>query len=161
MSLILRDPTLLDTALCAAVLVEEDRAQWYEFTGETYDPERIAIECWSYSGPRWAICDETGGMALAVAGCRRMRPHVYQSWFLSSELLWAHGRKVTEITRSVMLKMLETGAHRIETLALESRHKARAWYEAVGLHFEATFPNYGVSGANAVQYAIYSTPEKQ
>ena len=161
MRLVLRDPTLLDTALCATFLLAEDQQQWKEFTGVEFDANQVAMECWSYSGPRWAICDNETGDVLAVAGCRLMRPHVYQSWFLSGEALWTHGRDVTSITRAVMLKMLETGAHRIETLCLESRHKARAWYEQVGLHFEATFPNYGASGATAVQYAIYMPAEKQ
>jgi hypothetical protein len=160
MSLILRDPTLVDTALCAMNLIEGDLEQWREFTGSAITVDAIAAECWSYTGPKWAICDETG-TALAVAGCRLVRRGVYQSWFLSGTELWAYGKKVTEITRQVMLQMLDVGgAHRIETICLESRHQARSWYEAVGLHFEAVFPNYGVSGANAVQYAIYRTPEQ-
>jgi len=163
MSLTLREPTLMDTALCAMNLIPEDREQWVEFGSWSpcldYDADKAATECWGYIGPKWAICDETG-MALAVAGCRMMRSGVYQSWFLSGQELWTHGRKVTEITRQVMLEMLDRGAHRIETLCLESRAQARAWYEQVGLHFEAVFPNYGISGANAVQYAIYRNPEK-
>lgn len=160
MSLVLRDPNLLDTALCAVNLIEADRAQWIEFGGPHYSSaDAIALECWNYPGPKWAICDETG-MALAVAGCRRMRPHVYQSWFLSGNELWAHGKAVTAVTRKVMQGMLEDDAHRIETLCLASRKDARSWYVQVGLHFEAEFQNYGVSGAAAAQYAIYRTPEK-
>lgn len=158
MSLILRDLTLIDTALCALKLVQEDREQWEELTGRPYDADAIALECWGYAGPKWAICDEEG-MPLAAAGCRLMRPNVYQSWFLSGEELWTHGKKVTEITRKVMLQMLETGAHRIETLCLERRQKTRAWYVQVGLHFEAEFVNYGATGAGAVQYAIYGKTE--
>ena len=120
----------------------------------------MAAECWGYTGPRWAICDSDTGMALAVAGCRLMRPGVYQSWFLSGTELWTYGEKVTQITRQGMLQMLDTGAHRIETLCLESRRRTCRWYERVGLHLEATFPGYGVSGANAVQYAVYRAPEK-
>lgn len=159
MSLILRDPNLLDTALCAFNLIEADRDQWYEFNGAPYSADAVALECWNYAGPKWAICDETG-MALAVAGCRRTRPHVYQSWFLSGNELWAHGKAVTEITRKVMQAMLADDAHRIETLCLASRKEARAWYTAVGLSFEAEFQNYGVTGAAAAQYAVYRTPEK-
>lgn len=153
MSLVLRDPNLMDTALCAMRLIDEDKGQWYEFTGQPFDADAVALECWNYPGPKWAICDETG-MALAVAGCRRLRPHVYQSWFLSGQELWAHGAKVTEVTRGVMLGMLDDGAHRIETLSLATRKKAHSWYEAVGLHYEARFDNYCVSGADAVQHVI-------
>lgn len=160
MSLILRTPNLLDIALCAEKLIAADREQWIEFGGCAYqDPGVIASECWNYLGPKWAICDESG-MPLATAGCRLMRHGVYQSWFLSGQELWTHGRKVTEVTQRAIRETLETRAHRIETLCLESRREARSWYEQVGLHFEAVFPNYGASGANAVQYAIYRTPEK-
>lgn len=159
MTLMLRDPNLIDAALCAANLLIGDRDQWGEFTGQPFSADAVALECWNYPGPKWAICAEDG-MPLAVAGCRRMRPHVYQSWFLSGAELWTHGKAVTEITRKVMLEMLADDAHRIETLCLASRADARSWYEDVGLHFEAEFPNYGISGAAAVQYAIYRTPEK-
>lgn len=153
MSLILRDPNLVDTALCAMNLRQDDQEQWYSFTGTAWSADAVALECWNYPGPKWAICTEDG-MPLAVAGCRWMRPGVYQSWFLSGTELWAHGKAVTEITRKVMLEMLDTGAHRIETLCLASRKDARAWYEAVGLHFEAEFKNYGVSGETAAQYVV-------
>lgn len=156
MSLILRDPNLVDTALCAMNLISADRDQWYEFTGVPWCADAVALECWGYSGPKWAICTEDG-MPLAVAGCRRMRKYVYQSWFLSGTELWTHGKKVTEVTRKAMLEMLAGGAHRIETLCLASRKETRAWYEAVGLQFEAEFPKYGVSGTTAVQYAITRT----
>ena len=156
--MILREPTLIDTALCAMNLIEEDRKQWIEFAGEQYaDPSLIAYECWSYPGPRWAICDEEG-MALAVAGCRLARRGVYQTWFLSGNELWTHGKRVTEVTQRVMREVLATRAHRIETICLESRGTTRAWYEKVGLHYEGLLPYYGVTGANAVQYAIYRTP---
>lgn len=153
MSLILRDPNLVDTALCAMNLREDDRAQWYAFTGYDYSADAVALECWNYPGPKWAICGEDG-LPLAVAGCRLMRIGVYQSWFLSGTELWTHGKAVTEITRKVMLEMLDTGAHRIETLCLASRKDARRWYEDVGLHFEAEFKHYGTSGETAVQYVI-------
>lgn len=154
MSLILRDPNLVDTALCAMNLLQTDADQWLEFGGTAYfNRDVIALECWNYPGPKWAICTEDG-MPLAVAGCRRMRQHVYQSWFLSGHELWTHGKAVTDVTRKVMLEMLAGDAHRIETLTLASRKEARSWYESVGLHFEAEFPNYGISGAAAAQYAI-------
>lgn len=153
MSLILRDPNLIDVVLCAMNITRADREQWEAFTGLPYSSADVAIECWRYDGPKWAICTEDG-MPLAVAGCRRMRPKVYQSWFISGEELWTHGKKVTEVTRKVMLEMLDTGAHRIETLCLAHRKDARAWYEQVGLHFEAEFKNYGASGQTAVQYVI-------
>lgn len=160
MSLILRKPNLMDVALCASKLIEADREQWCEFgVIDKWDASAVALECWSYAGPKWAICGEDG-MPLAVAGCRRMRRHVYQSWFLSGNELWTHGKKVTEVTQFVMREMLAGDAHRIETLCLASRSDARSWYETIGLHFEAEFPNYGVSGAAAAQYAIYRTPEK-
>lgn len=154
MSLILRSPNLVDTALCAMNLITADCEQWVEFCGFDYSsPDAIALECWRYPGPKWAICTEDG-MPLAVAGCRQMRPHVYQSWFLSGHELWTHGKKVTEVTSKVMREMLADDAHRIETLCLASRKDTRAWYEQVGLHFEAEFSNYGISGQAAAQYAI-------
>lgn len=154
MSLILRDPNLIDTALCAMNLILADREQWEVFGGPHYSfPDNIALECWGYAGPKWAICTEDS-MPLAVAGCRRMRKGVYQSWFLSGTELWTHGKAVTDITRKVMHQVLAGGAHRIETLCLAHRKDTRAWYEQVGLHFEAEFPNYGESGQAAVQYAI-------
>lgn len=158
MSLILRDPNLMDTVLCAMNLILMDRVQWAEFSGRPFVADEVALECWNYPGPKWAICEEDG-MPLAVAGCRRMRSSVYQSWFLSGVQLWTHGRAVTEITQKVMRGMLADDAHRIETLCLADRKDTRSWYEQIGLHFEAEFPNYGVSGLTAAQYAVYRTPE--
>ena len=153
MSLILRDPTLIDTALCAMNLRRDDQDQWCELGHEAWYPDLVATECWGYPGPKWAICSEDG-MPLAVAGCQLLRKGVYRTWFLSGEELWTHGKAVTDITRKVMLEMLASDARRIETLCLASRKDARSWYEKVGLYFEAEFPNYGVTGKTVAQYAI-------
>jgi len=157
--LTLREPNLIDIALCAANLIPEDRDQWQELTGQPYDPSAVASECWGYAGPKWAICAEDG-LPLAVAGCRLMRPHVYQSWFLSGPELWTHGGEITALTRNVMMRVLHgtdghPGANRIETLCLADRCKTRAWYEQVGLHLEAEFKQYGTSGRDFVQYTVH------
>lgn len=160
MSLLLRSPNSMDIAIVAHQLLKSDVEQIEALTGAPYDADAVTARCLRYSGPKWAIVNARDNMPLAVAGCIRLRPHVYQTWFLSMPELWVHGKKVTEVTRKVMLEMLADDAHRIETLCLASRKEARSWYDAVGLHFEAEFLSYGANGEAFVQYAIHRTPEK-
>lgn len=156
MSLVLRDPSLVDVALCAMNLIDDDRRQWMAFTGETgYDPNKAALACWSAPGPKWAVCDETN-MPLAVGGCSLLRPNVYESWFLSGNELWeTYPDDVTRITKQVVRGMIDSGAHRVQTIVLEDRKRTRAWYDRVGLHYEGVLPYYGANGENAAVYAAY------
>jgi hypothetical protein len=157
MSLILRNPNLVDVALSAMNLIDDDRRQYEAFKGDAYDANDAAIQCWTAPGFKWAICDESG-LPLAVAGCELLRPSVYQTWFLSGNEIWeTYAEDLTAIVRKVKNLMLSEDAKRIQTICLESRTKTRAWYEKVGMHFECVLPYYGVNGESAVMYAAYRT----
>lgn len=159
MSLILRDPNLVDLALSAMNLIDDDRRQYEAFTGKPYNADEVALQCWSYPGMKWAICDESG-LPLATAGVHRLREHVYETWFLSGNEIWqTYAEDLTRIVHKVRGDMLHFGgcARRIQTICLESRGATRRWYEKVGMHFECVLPYYGVNGENAVMYAAYRT----
>ena len=63
---------------------------------------------------------------------------------------------VTRCTIEVIQGMLKAEhVHRIETLVLASREKARAWYNTVGLEYESTLRNFGVNGEDAALYVAF------
>ena len=148
--LILRAAKMLDLAWVLEDLIQDERAQLEEFTGDPYDAAGVAAYTWGLRGPRWALCDEYD-RPLGVAGLERLRPGVYRSWFYSTERLWTY-TDVTTVTKGVIDAMLADDAHRIETIALEDRHQSRRWYERLGLRLEATLQGFGATGRNAVLY---------
>jgi hypothetical protein len=66
MSLILRNPNLVDVALSAMNLIDDDRRQYEAFTGDAYDANEVPqSSAGQHPGLKWAICDESG-LPLAV-----------------------------------------------------------------------------------------------
>ena len=63
------------------------------------------------------------------------------------------GKEVTKYARDTLNDLVRGQQHiRIETLCLEEREKARAWYPQIGLQYESTLAGYGAKGQSAVIY---------
>jgi hypothetical protein len=137
--------------LVCSDLPAEERAVVEAITGEAYNSDAAAIRASNFPGPAWAI--EADGMPIVVGGFIPQRKGVYQTWFYATNTAWErHGRRVTWIVRDLILRMLVEHAHRIETVTLADRSRARRWYETIGLQHESTLPGYGASREDAVLY---------
>jgi hypothetical protein len=80
---------------------------------------------------------------------------------LARDLAWTHyGREVTELVHNSIRDILAEGvAHRVETVTLASRNRARDWYSKIGLQFETTLRKYGSRGDDAVLYVAVRDAE--
>jgi hypothetical protein len=151
--MILRDCTLMDIMHVACNLRSDEWEQIQKFGG-AHDIDAVVVHAMALPGPRWAYADESNpNLALMVGGCAPVRKGVYQSWCLVSKLAWkTHGHAVTEAVAERVQFMLDSGAHRIETLCLASRANAQRWYTTIGLRFESTLKSFCVDGSDAVMY---------
>lgn len=146
--------------LCSALSLEE-RALVVAMTGEMFDAERVAMAAHAGSAMAWSF--ESPSRAVAAGGYLRERPGVFRTWFVAPDSAWyAHGAGLTRAVRDVIHNTLaENAAHRIETVTLADRHRARAWYEKIGLSYESTLRGYGANGEDAVMYVALRDAEKR
>lgn len=143
----------------AKLLPDEDRAVYKATTGHDFNPEHVAECCFETVGPKWCIADEYGD-PLVACGYIRQRPGVYQSWYMAVPRAWSeHGAAVTNITAELIRAMLDDGAHRLETVTLASRRRARRWYDLIGLRHESTMQGFGVGGETFVMYVALKPVE--
>jgi hypothetical protein len=150
----------LDDLLGICRRLPPDERELFAAFGDTFTPEDAAISGFNSIGMNWIIKDAEGA-PVAAGGMTLQRKGVYRSWFYAPEDSWAaHGRELTELVRNVVKSALVPDlAHRIETVTLASRSRARAWYEKVGLHLESTLRGYGVDGQDAVMYVALRDAE--
>ena len=155
-----RNPTLVDFLRVANELPLDEREQFEAFTGEAFDPERIAAAYVLAPGPQWVIC--AGDKPIVVAGFKEIRSGVWQDWMFSTPEAWSkHWRGVTKIARRVMDFMLQGEAHRLQCVSLASRIHAHRWYRPLGLEQEGTLRGYGVNGEDAIMFARLRVPDGQ
>lgn len=138
-------------------LPEDERALWLAMTGTEYNAENVAISLFKSHG--WII--HNGDQPLAAAGYTCMRPGVWRTWMIATPLAWnPYGLEVTRIVRANIAKLFTDGiAHRVETVTLADRERARDWYPKIGLQFESTHRKYGLHGEDAVFYVATSDAE--
>lgn len=131
-------------------LPEDERVLWLAMTGSEYNPENVALSL--FRTPGWII--HNGDRPLAAAGYSAQRPGVWRTWMVATDLAWnPYGGEVTRVVRDNIAKVLADGiAHRVETVTLADRNRARDWYPKIGLQFEATHRKYGIHGEDAVIY---------
>jgi hypothetical protein len=135
---------------------EDERALFKAMTGDDFDAENVLVALADLPGSHHLFW--VGEKPIAVGGFIPQRKGVYRTWFIAPDSAWAeHGQELTESCKSLISGMLEDGlAHRIETVTLADRAKARAWYERIGLVFESTQRKYGSGGEDAVMYVALS-----
>lgn len=146
----------------AEQLPANERALFKALTGGEFDTQEFMVtmaELLGDSAHQYTIW--AGDKAVAAGGFLPQRPGVFRTWFIAPEWAWAeHGHDLTAVCRDQMVKMLDAGlAHRIETVTLADRAEARAWYERIGLTFEATLRGYGANGEDAVMYVALRNKE--
>lgn len=149
----LADPCLPDYMYICDNLPEDEMRQFVAMSGQNFNSDEAAISCHMASGPKWVMLDDDG-RPLAVGGYAPVRQGVWQSWMLVPESSWeSHGTEITEHVNTVRKQMQKQG-HRLQTLVLSDRAKARAWYGRIGLEHEGTLRAYG---ANKEDFDMYST----
>lgn len=157
MTVHLRELNLDNLLTVCRELPEDERTLWQQLSGVEYSAENVA--CQLRQTPGWIIHNDD--QPLAAAGYSRMRPHVWRTWMIATPLAWdPYGLEVTRLVRDNIAKLLADGvAHRIETITLADRKRARDWYPKVGLQFEATHRKYGINGEDAVMYVAFRDAE--
>lgn len=161
MTLALRPTLLYDLLFILQGASNEEKMQYKAFMGIDFDYERAAHESFGFIGPKWTSCTPDG-VPVAVGGFILQRRGVYRTWFAYAPGAFeAHGREITRICAKVVAEMLESGgAHRLETLVLDSRRLARRWYGTIGLKFESLLPSYGANGETAALHVALRSPER-
>ncbi len=131
---------------------EDEKTLFKAMTGDDFDTENVLVGLADLPGTHHIIW--AGETPVAIGGFIPQRKGVVRTWFIAPDAAWAeHGRELTDLCRKLLKGMLEDGlAHRIETVTLADRAKARAWYERIGLVFESTQRAYGSGGEDAVMY---------
>lgn len=152
-SQVISKPLLTDYVYVANRLPQDQQRQWEALSGETFDPDRMALSLAARLGPKWCLLDRTG-MPLAIGGYDMVREGVWHDWLIGTEDAWRlHWRSITKHCRRIMDMMLESEAHRLQTVALADRVMAHKWFEALGMRCEGTLRGYGYAGEDCVMYA--------
>ncbi len=153
----LRDLNIDNLLTVCRALPQEEFDLWRIMTGVEHTPESLAIGLSSSTG--WII--HNGDQPLAAAGYTRQRPGVWRTWMAATDLAWEpYGRETTRIVRDNIAKVLSEGiAHRVETVTLADRKRARDWYPKIGLQHESTLRGYGINGEDAVIYVALRDAE--
>lgn len=157
--LTLDHPTLFDTLLCLVNVAQEEIDQFSALRGVGFDADDVAMQLYGSQGPKFCLRDDSG-TAVVVAGLRRLRRGVHDTWFLVREDAWPiHGREITVRTARTMQDILASGqVHRIECYCLASREKAQRWYDTIGLKRESILERYGVNGENFALFVATREP---
>lgn len=148
----LRELTLEDTIAVARQLPEDEHALYRSMTGASFNPHFVAQECFLAPGLKQCMVDDAGEPVVAC-GYAWQRRGVYRSWFLAAPRAWTeHGAVVTRLSCDLIWDTLAREAHRLETVTLASRRRARRWYSLLGLQHESTMPGWGADGQTYVMY---------
>ena len=117
----------------ACNLVVDDVRQFLAWTHQDhYDPEQVVswIGRHARADFRFTIVDPTSGLPAACGGYFFSRPHVMQSWMLSSPRGWRScWRAITKGSRWLIDELMKRGIKRCETFVLAEREDTRRWYE--------------------------------
>ena len=137
----------------------EERVLFKAMTGDDFNAESVLVALADLPGTHHLFWN--GETPVAVGGFIPQRKGVYRTWFIAPDESWATvGKELTNSCRGLVKGMIDDGlAHRIETVTLADRTKARAWYERIGLTFESTQRGYGSGGEDAVMYVALSGVE--
>lgn len=146
------NPTLYEFLQIMHQLPADERAQYEAFSGEIYDPDKVAATFYLrpavVKGSYYA-----GDQLLAVAGYSLVVPGTYEDWMFTSPLAFQkYALGMTRQTRLVMREMFKYGARRLQCLSLASRIEAHKWYHALGLKRGLDIPSFGANGEDAVMF---------
>jgi hypothetical protein len=158
-SVTLAQPSLTDFMYICDNLPEDELRQFEAMSGEAFDADEAAISCHLAPGPKWVAINEEG-RPLAVGGCSQLRKGVWQTWMLVPDSTWeTDARDLTKHVAALQSKMQDEG-HRIQTLVLSDRVRAKAWYDTLGLECEGTLRGYGAGGEDFDMYSTVGTAKE-
>ncbi len=158
-SVTLAQPSLTDFMYICDNLPEDELRQFEAMSGEPFDSDEAAISCHMAPGPKWVAINREG-RPLAVGGCSQLRKGVWQTWMLVPDSTWeTNARDLTKQVAMLQSKMQEEG-HRIQTLVLSDRVRAKAWYDTLGLECEGTLREYGAGGEDFDMYSTVSAAKE-
>ncbi len=148
-------------AKIAAQLPDDERANYRAFTGQEFALEDFLVSLSEVASDGIHHIIWAGEEPVAALGFLPQRPGVFRTWFVAPEAVWApHGAQLTEVCQKLISDLLDGKlAHRVETVTLAEREKARAWYERIGLTYESTLRGYGAGSEDAVMYVAVRDPE--
>lgn len=151
----------IDSALAVCRnLPAGDQEAFQTLMGSPYDADTFAIEAMNFPGYHWAVHTFDDNL-VAIGGFLKQKTGVLRTWFLGTDDAWVKGNGVTELVADTIQQVLDRQlAHRVETITLVGRQKARAWYERIGLVYESTLRGYCADGSDAVMYVALSNAEK-
>jgi hypothetical protein len=151
--MVYKNPVLTDYLQVLPNLCADEVEQYEAFTGETFDPEKVAAIYSLHQGPRWVYTAD--GSPIVIAGFDEIRRGVWQDWLFSVPQAWGplHWKRVTRESKRTMTVMLQTVAHRLQCVSLASRLDAHRWYGALGLELEGRLARYGASGQDALIFS--------
>lgn len=159
MTVHLRDLNI-DNLLAVARDLPADEIDLFNRLNPTaFDPTALAI--WAMNSPGYNYIVHNGDEPLAAAGFVPQRKGVYRTWMAARELAWTHyADEVTRLVHDAIRDIIRVGvAHRVETITLADRNRARDWYPEIGLQFETTLRKYGCNGEDAVLYVAMRDAE--
>lgn len=159
-SITMVQPCLTDLMYICDNLPEDEILQFQAMSGNQYDPDEAAIACHMAPGPKWLAIDSEG-KPLAVGGCSQLRVGVWQTWMLVPDATWkTHARELTGQVMALQKEMQKQG-HRIQTLVLSDRKRAKVWYGTLGLEYEGTLREYGAGGEDFDMYSTVSAASEK
>lgn len=141
---------------------EEERELFRANTGQEFDHEEFLVSLAEIAEHGYHHIMWAGEKPIALVGFIPQRPGSLRTWFIAPDDVWEeHGRDLTDACQKLITDLLDQKlAHRIETVTLAKREKARAWYERIGLTYESTLRGYGANGEEAVMYVAVRDVEK-
>lgn len=150
-------PSLDIYALICRDLPTDERRQYEALNGSKYDADELAAVMMLINGPKWAIVTADTAEPLAAGGYTLQSGGVWRSWMLARNVCWEkYAEEVTNICTGIMEMMFaDFNAHRLETVCLADRTRARRWYERhLGLQCEGIMRAAGVEKEDVALYAI-------
>lgn len=138
---------------------EDERAQFLAVTGlAEFSPDVAAAHLIDIAqrsqGFAFTVLQDDN-LPAAAGGFHPAGEGIWQAWMVGTGGGWAQQwRSMTKATRWVMDRILEGGAHRLQTSALTSRVKAIEWFErSLGFKAEGVWRHYGIKGEDLAHFS--------
>lgn len=91
---------------------------------------------------------------IAAFGCAPLWSGVWSMWFFATNELSEIGLSVTKfVIRSIIPRLFEGGAHRLECRSMDGHEDAHRWLVTLGAHREGTLRGYG---RNREDFHVYA-----
>lgn len=153
------NPTYHDVLHIAENLRPRDKAELFA-THYGEDPHTLANEAVAAGSFKWATY--LNGTPVAVVGAFPRWPHVWTAWAYGTPDWPKTAITLTRHVRRFMLPALyNSGAIRVDAMALDANTDACRWLEGLGAKREFVLDNYGKAGEKFVSYVWTRETTKQ